>query len=430
VSVLDPACGDGELLLAALEAAGGDPDFARRGLFGIELRPDLADRARERLRRAAGLPPGTELERHVVAADALAPAASWPAGTWVLANPPWISYSGREAGPRDSRAEDKLGPGTGWPSLHGAFLERIAEHVAAEGTGARVLLPAALTELEGYAALRRTVGERVHLPHPAEELGEAFEGVVGEVVLLTLAPGAGGDERAWSPGQDRAAEWVRRLERFPRLPERTFRDPGVHSGNAAAELIVRAAERSADLAPIREGRCLLPFDLGPAQALVRTDLEPTAERRFRLRHQAHYASFPVLLRQTADRPMAALHTSPTYFRNSLLAAREVAGLDPAFVVAILNGPVAAAWHRARFRDARQRTFPQVKVSHLRTLPFPIADREQAPALHDELARRVRVLRPESADFERARAEVERLALEAYGLGGELEELVLTRSAAR
>ena len=51
--ILDPACGDGALLLAALEGLGGGPEAAER-LHGIEIESDLANRARRRLAAARG----------------------------------------------------------------------------------------------------------------------------------------------------------------------------------------------------------------------------------------------------------------------------------------------------------------------------------------------------------------------------------------
>jgi hypothetical protein len=45
-------------------------------------------------------------------------------------------------------------------------------------------------------------------------------------------------------------------------------------------------------------------------------------------------------------------------------------------------------HRATFRDARQRAFPQVKVAHLRAVPMP--GREIGPAYERiaDLSRRI------------------------------------------
>ena len=161
-----------------------------------------------------------------------------------------------------------------------------------------------------------------------------------------------------------------------------------------------------DLPGIREGRDLMPYRLGAPRLRLNVELERTPERRFRAAPLERYRAIPILIRQTADRPLAALHTEPTYFRNSLLACTPPPGLAPAFVVAVLNSTIAGTWHRARFRDARQRTFPQVKVGHLRSLPVPILDRSEAPALHDLVVRVV-----SAGEYERADA----LVAEAFGL---------------
>lgn len=197
-AALDPACGDGVLLAALLEAdlaAGRDPLEALGRLHGIELDPARAAAARARLERlATGLPhlrapaassspghPGTcgpdtpARPLHAAEADPSpagrppsgaatggrahasravrvecrdALSCPWPAATWVVANPPWGALSGRPSrrlSAADRRRLARAGPG-GWPSLQGPFLERIARHVAEHGTGARLVLPAALLE--------------------------------------------------------------------------------------------------------------------------------------------------------------------------------------------------------------------------------------------------------------------------------------------
>jgi len=157
----------------------------------------------------------------------------------------------------------------------------------------------------------------------------------------------------------------------------------VHTGNCARAL-VRPCDQ-AHLPGLRQGRDLVAWRLGPPSARLDVHLEKADGRRFRIPPLEALQAFPVLLRQTADRPIAALHTAPTYFRNSLLAARDVNGLDPRVVAGVLNSGVLAAWHRAAHRDARQRAFPQVKVGHLAVAPFPIAHRREDPTLHDALA---------------------------------------------
>ena len=400
---LDPSCGDGALLAAVREIAGADCE-----LHGIEVDPDSAERAEARLGGQA----------RISVADALA--ATWPSGAHVVANPPWVSFSGRQAQARTTTCVEAPG---GWPSLHGAFLARIAEHVRDQGTSAAVLVPASISALEGYAALRAKVDaacRKVELL----ELGErAFPGVTEPTILLRLEPKSSstGPAEAWTRPSPEDQVWLSRLRDFPRLPDRTFADPGVHTGNSARELVHRPRGGRPG---VREGRSLTAFRLDAPAAGLETSLERTAERRFRIAAPEHYRSFPVLLRQTANRPIAALHAEPTYFRNSLLGMRSVPGLDPACAVALLNGPVAAAWHRASFLDARQNAFPQVKVGHLATQPFPLLRRDDDPRLHDRLARCAERLNATPIEDPHRDRELVQLTLDAFGLDGPAAERVL------
>ena len=217
----------------------------------------------------------------------------------------------------------------------------------------------------------------------------------------------------------REDELLAHLSSFPRLPDKTFADPGVHTGNSARELIFKdeseALECGAPIAPVRVGRDLTPYLLREPITWVRTDLERSSTRSFRIPALPQMCAFPILLRQTATHPIAALHSDPTYFRNSLLACRGTPDLDPAFIVAILNSPLIALWHRRAHRDARQRSFPQVKVGHLATLPFPFVRRSDAPDLHDELAQRVRELDRDAENLQSQVAHIETLVQQAFGL---------------
>lgn len=399
-AALDPACGEGVLLAAVA----GTPSGVRPRLFGIELDPARARRALERLTRLA--PPGGPLVR---CADALAEACDWPDAD-VIANPPWISHAGRHARPRGTTA---AGAREGWPSTHGAFLERIARHVGQHGRRAAVLLPRSVAALERYAPLRRRVGRWAVPEQPVELLAEdAIPGVLEPAAVLVLvprrAPAEEPDGASWLAPTEVAAAWDAALAAHPRLPPHAFADPGVHTGNCARELVRPWEEEHHP--PLRQGRDLTPFSLGPARVRLRDDLRPSEGRRFRIPSRAHLAAFPALVRQTADRPVAALHHEPGYFRNSLLGVRAVDGLDPAFVVAVLNSGFAASWHREHHVDARQDTFPQVKVRHLRGLPFPLAQRSEDPRLHDALV---------SAG--NATERIDHLLADAFGLSSELRE---------
>jgi hypothetical protein len=406
-ALLDPACGDGALLLAALELRGGGAEEAR-GLYGIEINPQRRLLALERLASAAKLDP-RELAENIICADALSPLTPWKSESAVIANPPWLSFSGRHR----SRSEENLarrGPG-GWPSLQGAFLQRIAAHCAEERLSARLLMPGSILELERYGPLREAISKFVHQSCEPEELGEkAFPGILEPSIILSLSPGSG---QLLGPGTHPKSDLLRHLERFKKLPPGTFGDPGVHTGNSS-KLLVQEQARG-NCASLRRGADLAAYDLAPAKLHLRLDLERDAEHRFRISALEKYQSFPVLLRQTADRPLAALHKRPGYFRNSLLAARHVPGLEPEFLVALLNSPVATAWHRSMFRDARQRSFPQVKVGHLRSQPTPIEVRQDDPGLHDEVVARVRALDAGQERFSADCLEIGLIIARAFGL---------------
>jgi hypothetical protein len=95
---------------------------------------------------------------------------------------------------------------------------------------------------------------------------------------------------------------------------------------------------------------------------------------------------PIVLRQTASRPVAALHGDAGYFRNSVLACMGLPGLPHEATVAWLNSSAVAHYHVAAVREASQLSFPQVKLKHLRDLPLPRA--EDAPPGLFRLAREV------------------------------------------
>ena len=92
-----------------------------------------------------------------------------------------------------------------------------------------------------------------------------------------------------------------------------------------------------------------------------------------IRTLERYRGVPILIRQTADCPIAARHRNETYFRNSLLACRGLPGVPETVVIAFLNSALYAWLHRAAAQDANQRAFPQVKVRHLHSLPGIPAD---------------------------------------------------------
>ncbi len=363
VSICDPACGDGALLAAAAQA------FPKARLFGFDIDPDAVVAARARLPQAA-----------IEQADSLADFSTGAirgeaAFDFVIANPPWVSFSGRHAQPLVATRRDVLQRYETfalWPTLHGPFVE-LSLRLARERVG--ILLPRQVCELERYAPLREHMQRHAQLVDPVLEFGEdSFPGVIQPTCGLVLAvrermamerSGAAPDAnvRAGAAFGHRA-KLPEALTSRPNLAAELFLDIGIHSGNCARKLFDRGGD------PVREGRDVVAYAVHAPRRTFARPAGLAATEYFRAKDRATYESIPILIRQTASRPIAALHREPTYFRNSILACRAPDGVAPELLVAWLNSTAVAWYHRTRVAESGQRVFPQVKVRHLRDLPAP------------------------------------------------------------
>jgi SAM-dependent methyltransferase len=355
--ILDPACGDGVFLREAGRYV--DPHC----LVGMDIDAAAVARARREL-------PGADLR----VGDALR--HGWRERfDAVLGNPPWISWSGRHAQPlaeRDRRYyAGRYETFAGWPSLHGLFLE-LAVRLSRGRIG--LLLPAQVCDLDGYGPLRAFVRRHCRVSSVLDCGEGCFQGVTQPCGALFLEAGAsaGGATPFWGPDTS-DPELLRYLDTFPKPPPTAFGDIGVHTGNCARKLL-----RPGGL-PIREGKQVHAFRLDPPRRTLTIDPPRAPGEYFRVGEHARFLAVPIVLRQTAARPVAALHREPAYFRNSVLACHGIEGVDPALVVAWLNSSVVGWYHRARVREAGQRAFPQLKLKHLRDLPAPPWD-DASPGL--------------------------------------------------
>lgn len=389
VRVLDPACGAGHFLLGAAEAlAAGGWDrrrIAREMLYGMDSDPAAVEVARALLWVWASEPAGHpgEMEK-IRCGDALEDGAFDEAGKFdaVVSNPPWVSYSGRQARPMDGRTRDQMASRfrafRGWRASHSLFTE-LAVRLTREGGRAAIVAPEQMAHLGGYEALRRAVSEEADV-EAALPLGEqAFPGVTGPAALYVFRKRRSFPEAAMPRWNLKASETrglaggiLDKMGSFPPLGPEAFRDTGVHTGNSAALLLRDEGESSEDLAPLREGRCVTRFHLSPATRRLALDAARQSEygSYFRIASRDTYFSARILIRQTAARPIAAVHIQPAYFRNSILACYGVPGTPDFYLLALLNSRALAFFHRHNTPDSRQRAFPQMKIRHLRALPFP------------------------------------------------------------
>jgi hypothetical protein len=335
-------------------------------------------------------------ERHALAPDV---PFDWPAEfptvfarggfDLLLGNPPWVAYAGRAAQALDPARRRyyaaHFASMHGYPTLHGLFVER-AVRLAPRGVVA-LLLPSPVADLDGYRAVRGAVTRSHAVREPLLEFGQdAFEGVTQPCFALVADPNpaAQQDDRPWTL-VERARAHVRAstvdpprlldaLRRLEPLPGELFGEMGLQTTRQVTLTLLRraAAADSQHRYPLLEGKNVREFCEGTVQLYLRDDPELLRSARCRVRPASDYARVRFVVRQTARVPIAALHNGQP-FRNSLLAGFDHPDWPPALVVGLLNSALFRALHLAHRRDARQATFPQVKIAHLRALPRPPRD---------------------------------------------------------
>ncbi len=456
--VVDPALGAGAFLvqagrLIAARTGRSLSDVVRRELFGADVSPLAIAVAQVSLWLLAddrGLDPAL-LEQNLLLGDALcSPEAGRAVGVvgvdWscieraggadlILGNPPWVAFAGRAAQPLPSELRSHYRATyrafSGYPSLHGLFIERAAR-LAPRGVVA-LLVPSPVADLAGYRHVRSALSVGHAVCEPLLELGQdAFESVTQPCFALIAEPRtelAPASDTAWLlteraraanvASQLAAPLALKRLDSLPRLPPRLFGELGFQtSARVTRELLYRGEHPppTHDY-PLLEGRNIAEFRCGAPRLFLKRDQDVLAACRCRLRPMDSFAHVKIVVRQTAAIPIAALHDG-TPFRNSLLAVFEHPDFPAGLLLGLLNSQLYRALHLAARRDARQATFPQVKVAHLRALP--------APPRHSSGCERIAALaidatrRGLDASLRRA---LDDLVFEEFGIeAGEAEEI--------
>jgi hypothetical protein len=430
--VCDPACGGGAFLVEAVrqiaqfcsDELGLEPELAWRravaGAYGIDISPLAIATSRAVLSLLA--PSSTWAGAHqLLVGDALVdkrPGRDEPSALsfsrietprfdvssafervfsgpfsgfdWIVGNPPWVAFQGR--------ATQHISPElrafyrarylafTGYPTTQGMFAERAAE-LAPQGV-ISLLVPSSLSDLDGYQNARRRVTSSHQVAEPLLEFGQdAFEQVVQPCFGLIASAR---EERTEGSGAAFQLEERARLDssaarveppsclvdlwNLPPFPPETFGELGFQSNTKVVRTLFRRVGQAEPPFTIGllEGRCVQEFRQTPPRVFINPDPEVLRPFKARLREVSVYQRVDFVVRQTASFTIAARHQGQ-YFRNSLIAGYATADLDADVLVGLLNSALYRCLHLSRQRDARQATFPQVKVAHLRSLPTPPRD---------------------------------------------------------
>jgi hypothetical protein len=355
----------------------------------------------------------------------------------ILGNPPWVAYVGRAAQPLEPRLAAHYAATNPafrrYRTLHGLFVYRSAVLLR---TGGRLglILPTSVADLGGYAATREAHDALCQVDAELPDWADgAFDGVFQPCMALLstrssaqlraepltpqvraqrATPADGRDFDVWplrndalSPVERRLLE---RLGQLERLPRELFGERGFQTTEDDQAHLRRGSAAPPGRVPLREGADVGEFRVLPPQLFA-----DAARLAARLRPAADWREVKLLIRQTARFPMAALSDGHA-FRNSILAGFASAAFPAEVLLCLLNSSLIRWLHYTRQRDARQ-GMPQLKVGHLRALPAPPAAAPGVRALQQIEALGQRLGAANAGVGPDARAELDQLVADAYGL---------------
>ncbi len=456
LALCDPAAGAGALLAAAARrlarwlrqdatARGLSPPSEQEALqrivteciWGIDVDPTAVLLSAHTLWSLCGSPKHVDPGRNLIVGDAVRPPAPGvaaldpalafpkafdrpnPGFDAMLGNPPWVAYVGRASQPIEPWLKKELtnefNSFRRYKTLHGVFVERCATWLR-RGGRLGLILPTSVADLAGYAPTRRAHDQLCEVDAGLPDLGDGqFPGVFQpSMVLLSTrrevpvhTPGAAAWPLLRSDLDEAGRRLLERLDALPKCPPTLFGERGYQTAGADR----KALEPVGDV--IGDGRVALLSGSEVSEfrrAEPRWQVDPTRLNQ-RLRPNEQWQRVRVLIRQTARFPIAAPAAGHA-FRNSLLAGFESDQTPWPLLLAYLNSALVRWFHYHLHRDARQ-GMPQLKVSHLRSLPLPPAPDDPSGTRLFELGRQL-AQRNAGID-EAARSELDRAVFAAFEL---------------
>lgn len=192
-SVLDPSCGDGVFLEAAvrrLRSLGSSPEGTASLLHAVDLNPEAAQFTRDRLVAELGLPFGNIGTASFFSLHSPGSLFAVSKGVdVVLGNPPYIRYQDFAGRARLEALERALHAGVQLTRLASSWAHFVAHAVAFLKPGGRLalILPAELIHTTYAAPLREHLRLSFEETHVISFRQSVFPGVQEEVVVLLAA---------------------------------------------------------------------------------------------------------------------------------------------------------------------------------------------------------------------------------------------------
>ena len=385
--VLDPACGCGHLLLAAMERLGPRQPT---DWHGWDIDEDQVAATRITLWLGAGRRGAVADYTNIRCLDALLESPSCSAAR-VIANPPFMSIRrlARECGPEYcTRVRSAVPHLRGSFDLFVAFLLRLQDWVAPDGSFA-LIVPAPYWSADYAADARRLLA-----PHLAEVHDLASRALFGAAVSPHVLVGSAQNSRRCAVNHtdidagsstllgscDEAALAVG----FPslhRLPEHVplgqvatvSAGTAGYSARRTASALIAAESAPEGALPFIVTRCIAPFRVrdGPVRFMGldfdRARLPPqhlTAGKR-------RLFSAPKILVRGVARSLVSARDTVGFALGVGVYAIEPRKVAPEVILALLNSPAVSDWYRDRFRGRElSGGYFAVNCNHLRAIPVP------------------------------------------------------------
>jgi hypothetical protein len=300
----------------------------------------------------------------------------------VMGNPPYLSFGGRHAVGisaelrRYYAAHYESG---GWPTAHSLFLERSVKLLSRRFVS--FVVPDQVGHLGGYRSAREIAQREAGLVEVRYWGERVFRGVTTPALTIVLDKESKGvatelidrdglSRRAiFRPGEpwsvSPASALIARLRRRSFSLGKLVGDCGIRT-TAAKEQVVDWPTSEGNAVPVLEGKLVDRYGCRPPRVAVRLD---SAHPLF-VSGPERYRAVSFVIRQTASYPIVGPREHALYFRNSLLALFPPSGgVDVLYLVALLNSKLLRFVYTETVREAQQRTFPQVKIKALQSLPL-------------------------------------------------------------
>jgi len=372
----------------------------------------------------------------------------------VIGNPPYLSFGGRHAVGisaelrRYYAAHYESG---GWPTAHSLFLERSVKLLSRRFVS--FVVPDQVGHLGGYRSAREIAQREAGLVEVRYWGERVFRGVTTPALTIVLDKESKGvatelvdrdgvSRRAvFRPGEpwsvSPASALIARLHRRSFSLGKLVGDCGIRT-TSAKEQVVDWPTSEGNAVPVLEGKLVDRYGCRPPRVAVRFD----SVHPLFVSSPERYGAVSFVIRQTASYPIVGPREHALYFRNSLLALFPPSGgVDVLYLVALLNSRLLRFVYTETVREAQQRTFPQVKIKALQSLPLRKLDLAHAgdKRRHDALvelvgdalaarkldfsARENEKVSPSSLHFQTIDEKIDRLVYELYELSIDEREAV-------